>query len=513
MFASAVASAAPTRVTSRLLRPSVCFWVAGILIYGAAAVNFAGGHFLNQSSRDLWQHLAALRALIADPVQPANPFVPGMESSRHFHPYWVSLALIARTMGWNEWQAIAYGGFITAGVLLAGIYSFGRAFYRTPWGPLALLAAMVLSWSWPVSHTGFHSLGTLIEGIAYPAALLIGLSLLLWALIITAFDRPKLAPLIVPLAAFMFATHQLGAGIGFIAAACFIAFQPAVALHRRALVAASLGAGILLSATWPYQNPFASVLRAGNASWTGGPDFYSLHMFAISCIPSLIGLAGLRQPQLTARAKPVLAAFALFTAMFAVGWFGPLIATRFVMPAVLMLHIGVGALLLKIAAQWNELPKARQLRLFGVAFACLVVQVGLSSIYLNHELHRFRKFGSDYAAVKDLTRDIGDQLPVAAYDIAAWPIVATGQRVFSVPWPEPGIRDLAERQALTERLFDPNLTRSQRIALARRHGVRYLVMDLRGPIGRRVPPGLVEKLSSQSIHRTRFGPFLRFDLY
>ncbi len=65
---------------ARLLRsPGLCFWTAGLLIFGFAAWHFSGGHFLNQNSRDLWQHLATLRALIADPINPANPFVATME--------------------------------------------------------------------------------------------------------------------------------------------------------------------------------------------------------------------------------------------------------------------------------------------------------------------------------------------------------------------------------------------------------------------------------------------------
>ena len=65
-----------------------------------------------------------------------------------------------------------------------------------------------------------------------------------------------------------------------------------------------------------------------------------------------------------------------------------------------------------------------------------------------------RQDGSNYASALALTRDIPDMQPVAVYDVAAWPVVATGQRALSEPWPEPGIPDLAIRQAATEQLFD-----------------------------------------------------------
>ena len=497
----------------RLLRsPAFCFWAAGLVVYGLCVWNFSGGHFLNQTSRDLWQHLASLRALIENPLNPANPFVATAEGSRHFHPYWVSVALIAKAFGWNEWQAIAFAGIVSAGTLLAGTYAFGRAFYRNPWGPLALLAAMVFGWSLPFSHTGYHNIPTLIEGIAYPAALLIGLSLLLWALIIHALARPVLAWAIAPLAAFMFATHQLGAGIGFMAAGCFILLWPGETLKARAASAAAVAAGILLSMAWPYHNPFEAVARTGIPSWTGGVNFYHPLMLVVAFVPSLIGLWGLRHRRFARPALPVLAAFVLFAGIFVLGWFGLLIATRFVMPAVLMLHIGLGALFLTLVDDWRGLSRPTQLGLFTFASLCVGLCTTMMTAQLMVEQKRYADEGDAYRDAQLLLRDIPDSVPVAAYDVAAWPIVASGQRVVSVPWPEPMIDGLAERQAAAERLFDPALTRDQRLALARRWGAKSLVMNSNGPLRRPMPKDMLKRLEEQSVRWYRSGPFVRFDL-
>jgi hypothetical protein len=512
--ASAGTRAAPRAGAVQWLldRPGLCFWIAALLIVGAEAVNFAGGHFLNQTSRDIWQHLAALRALIADPLQPANPFVPGLEGSRHFHPYWVGIAFVARAFGWNEWQALAFAGFVSAGVIVAGIHAFGRAFYRTPCGPFALLIAMTLGWTLPVSHTGYHSPGTFIEGIAYPAALLIGLSLLLWALVIRALERPAAAAWIVPLAAFMFATHQLGAGIGFMAAGCFVLLWPEGSLKARASVVGALLAGMAVALAWPYSNPISAIARTGNPTWTGGMNFYHPVMLASAFVPSAIGLWGLLHRRFARRSLPVLAAFLLFAAIFAAGASGILIATRFVMPAVLMLHIGLGGLLIALARDWRGFGRAKQLGLFALAMVSLQLFVSENAFSLWGEHLHDRKDGNSYAQVLALTRDIPDQEPVAGYDMAAWPIVAPGQRVVSVPWPEPGIHDLGERQQAAERLFDPALSRDQRLALARRWGAKTLILDTRGPLRRRMPAGLVQRLEAQSVRQSRSGVFLRFDL-
>jgi hypothetical protein len=493
-------------------RPGLCYWAAAFIVLGLEALHAAGGHFLNQTSRDIWQHLASLRALIENPADPANPFVPVDSGSRHFHPYWVAIAHVARGFGWNEWQALGFAGFVSAGTIAAGIWAFGRAFYKSPWGPLALLAAVTFGWMLPFSHTGYHSPGTFIEGIAYPAALLVGLSLLLWALVIRALERPKVALAIVPLAAFMLATHQLGAGIGFMAAGCFILLWPEGSLKARAIVCAAFAAGIALSMAWPYHSPFEAIARAAGQSWSGGIDFYHPLLLTTAFVPSAFGLWGLRHPRFARTGLPVLAAFALFAAIFALGWFGILIATRFVMPAVLMLHIGLGALFLALFSDWRALPRAAQLGLFGFAFFSIMVFATFTRNQLAYEQRDANRQGNAYASALALTRDIPDREPVAGYDMTAWPIVATGQRVASVPWPEPGIVDLAERQAAVERLFDPALSRDQRLGLARSLGARTLILDKRGPLRRKMPQGIVAALKAQSIRHSEAGQFIRFDL-
>lgn len=507
-----VGSAARPALKLRL-DPTALFWICATIVYGAIAAHAATGHFLDQTARDIWQHLAALKALIADPIHPANPFIPTHDPSRHFNPYWVGIAVLARALGWNEWQAYAFASFLSAGVLLAGVYNFGRAFYRDPWGPLALLAAMTLFWIVPNGHTGYHSPGTLIEGIAYPAALLIGLSLNLWALVIHSLDRPRLALAIVPLAALMFATHQLGAVIGFITAASLILLWPEATPKPRMCVAAAVGLGIVASTAWPYMNPLTAMLRAGNSTWPGPVNFYSkLYLFG-AFVPQIIGLIGLRHPDFRRVALPILLSFGVFMGLFALGLFGVLIATRFLMPAVLMLHIGIGALLIAIGRGWREYSKRRQLILFALAAILLDAYAGCSWIFLRSEAAAARQEGSNYASALALTRDIPDMQPVAAYDVAAWPVVATGQRALSEPWPEPGIPDLAIRQAATDQLFDSALTMQQRVALAKRWGVRTLIMHDHGAMRRPTPPHLIETLRQQSIRRRQSGPFLRFDLY
>jgi hypothetical protein len=263
---------------------------------------------------------------------------------------------------------------------------------------------------------------------------------------------------------------------------------------------------------WPYHSPFEAIARTGIPTWTGGINFYRPLTLTNAFVPSLLGLWGLRHRRFARTALPVLAAFALFAVIFALGWFGLLIATRFVMPAVLMLHIGLGGLFLALADDWRGLHRAAQLGLFTFAMLCVAMLGVTTRSGLVAEGEMAHRDGSAYASALTLTRDVPDSEPVAAYDVAAWPIVATGQRVVSVPWPEPMIDGLAERQAAAERLFDPALSRDERLRLARRWGAKTLILDKYGPLRRKMPKGLLERLEAQSVRKGEAGRFIRFDL-
>ena len=78
----------------------------------------------------------------------------------------------------------------------------------------------------------------------------------------------------------------------------------------------------------------------------------------------------------------------------------------------------------------------------------------------------------------------------------------------SIPWPEPLIDDLAMRQAATAALFSADLSAADRIALARAHGVRSLIVppaDLH--------PDALAALQDQTVFSETFGTLSRFDLY
>ena len=462
--------------------------------------------------------MAALRSLIADIHNPTNPFVGSSEPSRQFHPYWVTMAVLARTFGWSLAQTIAVGSYVSVTVLACGFYTFGRAYFRSPWGPLTLLLCSTLAWSIPISHTGYINVPTLVEGASYPAALLVGLSMMLWALIISSFEKPKLIVAIVPLAALMFSTHQLGAGLGFIVALAIASAWPVGQLRYRVAIFASMIVGVIASTFWIYFNPVEAVVRAGNPTWRNGIDFYTPYYLIGIFIPSAVGIAGLLRSRYGGRGRPLLLALIILLLGFVAGNRGFLVGTRFAPTAVLVLQIGIASILVPFFERPEEFSDRFKLTLVGSSFAFLLIQgLLLGLILYPFEDRSERRYGSVQRAATTLTSDIPDTQEVAAYDVAAWPVSAIGQKVLSIPWPEPFIKDLAIRQRKVEELFDLRLSSEQRANLARRYSVRTLILDERyGPRGgdlRAWTPNELKRFETQSRKALKAGPMWRFDLY
>jgi hypothetical protein len=503
------------RGTRELLRnPTFLYCVAALIILGGCALNAALGHWANQANRDLYQHVAALRALITNLSHPANPFVVSAEGSRHFHPYWVMMAALARIFGWTVWQTVAVASFFSMAVMGAGIFVFAREYYRSAWGPIALLLCALLGWTMPISHTGFINVPTLVEGASYPAPLVAGLSFVLWALVIRTMRDVRNALLIVPLTAIMFATHQLGAGLALIVGTSLFLFWPEGSVRARGAVALAFAGGLLLSAAWPYQDPFVVLFKAGNPTWENGVEWYIPKYLIGFWIPSAIGLLGLWRPVVPGTGRPLLAVLPILILGFFSGAAGFMTGTRFAPTAILLLQIGMAAILTRLlespASHSDKFKKVAA----ATAFGTIVFQVvAMGFIYYPKEYRDERRFGSVYKESEALTAAIPDNQQIAAYDVAALPIAATGQKVLSIPWPEPMISDLSQRQALTERLFDPHTSKEQRIALAKAVGIRTLILDVRFGPKRMWEYWEVYRFNQQARRSTAAGPMRRYDLY
>ena len=322
--------------------------------------------------------------------------------------------------------------------------------------------------------------------------------------------------LIVPLTALLVSIHQLGALLAAVVAVPLALAWPGRFKVRISLLGAMI-AGVALSTLWIYFNPIEAVILAGNPTWKHGVSFYSVKLLAGIFVPSVVGIIGLLRSRYGGPGKPLLIAFVLSLAAFVSGSFGILIATRFAPLTVMLLQIGFASQLvpfLENPADYSDSYK----RWTGLGvYAVLLFETVVTGVSMFPEQARWeRKFGNAMAEAAALTANIPDSQQVAAYDAAAYPVAATGQKVLSVPWPEPFISDLAARQQKVEQLFDWRLSRQQRVALAKKYGVRTLILDDRfGPLDepREWKAQQLRVFLSQSVGTWHAGPMWRFDLY
>jgi hypothetical protein len=472
------------------IAPATAVFVGAAAIYYGLLLSFSLGQpiTLAFANKDVWQHLAALQALIDDPLHSGNPFVATGEASRLYGPVHVAGALAARALGLPATGAY---GLIAGFNLLAlayGQYQFGRAYFRDPWGPVALLVAMAAGWWVSFIHTGFHSALSLLEGAEYPATTGVALGLILWGMTLRLVQAPRWSLAYPLLVAVLMANHPLSAGIAFVGAACLGLLEPGT-VQGRVRLAVLGAAGCILAAAWPYASPYAVMSDGGSPLYTASIDFYSPGVLAMTLWPAAMGVFGLR--------RSTAAMVALYALGFLAGLGGLALAHRFLMPLVLILQVGLAALMLRFwPTRWR--------RVMAVAVTVSVaVQLVAGAQYVRYVQGGWRTDGDLLRHARALR--LGGV--VAADGLAAWPVVANGVKVVATPLPDPLIRNQTRRQRDNADLFDPATPLPARRAILARYGVRTLVTDTDY-----LRPGERAALASLARPAAVSGPLERWDV-
>ena len=476
------------------------YWVIVALLIGGAALFIATSwHMYHFAAADLWQHLAALNAIIDNPLHPSNPFVDSDRPSRLFGPFWILIGGIGSLFGMTAPQGFVLGSILNLALLGVGIWTLGRAIHGGPAGAFALLAAMLGGWLLGPNFTGYHDPLTLLSSAGYPAITAVAASLIMWGLAVR-YVRGETTGIAIPVVvALAFATHPLGTSVGLAGAGAIAIFTPDRVLDRRIKLLGLLAAGLLGSLAWPYFNPLQVIGTAGSARWGVGIDFYHPLWIAASLFPAVIGILGLLKREM----RPFLMLFVACSTGFALGATPYFVAGHRLLPFVaLILHIGLSFVLLDLFRAQSRKAKVGQV----LALYVVVIQMVWTAIKLDDMRDEGRRDGNLLVAAMQLTE--GSEGGFAGLSTAAFPIAASGRRVLSTPFGEPLVEDFEKRQAATKALFEPALDAVTRAELARRHGVRYLVVDARYS-----PPALRQRLAAGAVGVRRSGVLLRYQLY
>ena len=446
---------------------------------------------LGLTPRDVWQHLAALQALMLNPAAPLNPFVATADPSRLFGPVHVVLGWAGHAFGWTILQAYVAVCTLNLTMLAGGIWAFARSYYRNPWGPLVLLAVTLLGWAVAFTFPGVQSPVSLIKNVGIPATFMIGAGLFGWAWTIRLLRRWSAVELALftLFVALMFANHQLGAGIMLIGCGCFWLAGPAP-WRQRAGLAAAVAAGLTLAAAWPYFDPWAVFVTAERASWRAGIDFYAAQAVVPMLVPAALGVFGLR--------RPTLLMAGVFFGLYSTGLAQVAVAHRFLSPLTLVLQIGLAQLIL-------DHGRRHSLIVAGLAMACIAPHAVTAQAEIDGMQAQVLRDGNVLSVARVLLAD--RPAGIAAWQAAAWPVVANGMKVLITPFTETLIPDQPRRWKLNEALFARHATPAARLALACRLHVGTLVAEadtLAAPTQ--------AALRTLAIRTTRSRNLLRYDL-
>lgn len=470
-----------------------------------------------ETGTDYWEHSASLHALIENPWHPRHPHLATGEGSPRFGPQFVLIALIARALHWNALSAMSLAASFNIALFLTGIYVFYRAFFRVSLAPLYGLLVMFGGWWVGFHFSNVYSLAQMFSTSTFPSTTALGLTLLGFALCVRLLRAEVKRPypwlaLLAVWAAAVFIIHPLTAVMSISGALLLCVTEPSASWRRRFEVAGVVVVGCALSHFWPYFSPWV-VVRGGHgeaADWANESVKQAaeklsvkprLHSFYNP--PALLRALGLSLLAIAALPWFLLKRERWFVAVGALSMLVPFIANayielplghRFVLLAVVYLHIGVVWLLLGLTPGHARSFRFVRRLWIGVPSAVLVAATlgiffGHAAIDARHPQqnprYRERPVSPVIGNNSVLGEHAGPNAIVLANPLLSWPLPTFGPKVLVLHHQDPLIADAAQREQDVLRFLRFPISDAQREAIIRKYGVTHVLLQREvGPVTR-----------------------------
>ncbi|WP_234046966.1 hypothetical protein [Streptomyces adelaidensis] len=443
---------------------------------------------------DAGQHAAVVERLRWSLLHPAHPTadLPGA-GSPYYSPYAVAQGVLARLSGLSGWSLVKLAGPVNLLVLLTGIGRFVRVLTPRPWAPVLAPLFMTLLWGTErVLWSGYLGLMSLTTNLGFPSAFAVGLTFWAWAWTgarARADASARRVRYVGPSGlGSVWAYAGLGALYGLIllvhpitAVASAAGALAIVAARQREWRGPVLGrwaltgaAALAVAVSWPY---YAVLSLAGNT----GVD--AMHRVLYENLAGHLWLALLGLPALWARGRrssrdPLVLMFAAECLVVAYGWasghytYGRVLALSAVPPQF--------ALAIELAAPrpwgWGRRVLAG-VTAAGVCAGFLTAQAGavvprsLDPVGFDQP-PRWPTYGWAARHIR-----AGEVLITDGY-FAGHAVAGHGVNMAAPTWPDPALHEeeRVRRYADVRAYLDPASSRAQRTAVARRYGVRWLLL-------------------------------------
>jgi len=459
-----------------------------------------------EGGADYWEHSATLHALIENPWHPRHPHLATDAGSPRFGPQFLLVALIARAMQWDAIQAMTLASVLNILLFVCGIRAFFSSYFRHRLAPLYGLLVMFGGW-WAGWHfSNVYALHVLFFVSAFPSTTALGLTLLGFAHVVRLLRaevrRPWLSLLVLGLwAAAVLIIHPLTAMLSLTGALLLALAEPAVSWRRRLQVAGAVVIGCASAHFWPYFSPWL-VLRGGHgeaADWAEqsvqqAADLHvktKLHDF-YRPLPLLKAL-GLGAITLLALPYFFLRRRRWFVGLGALSMLLPFLGNafvelplghRFVLLAIVYLHIGLVWLLLKLTPGHAGAFRFLRRRFLGLVSALIVTATLL--VFCAHSVQlaqkaldapRYRGESPIVRTMRELAVVAGPGAVVLATPAASWPVPTFGPKVLVLFHLDPLVPDARERANRVRRFLQPGASDAERFEILTRYGVSHILVQ------------------------------------
>lgn len=305
--------------------PPLLLVLLALSVAAAAAVEGLAIRFATQFPySDIWEHTAAVRALMADMLHPGDAQTDAGVASARYTPYSIAVAALARALSLSAIDALYAVGVANATLFVLAWGWFSGTFFASRWAMVVAPVVMLTLWGTPWFWANVYRVQELLILAPYPANFALWVTPLLW-LTVWRLLSPKvrggvalglLLVLAAALSALLLISHVLGAVLALGGAGLMLLLARwedvrsegigphlGASLKRRAFAGIAMAIGVAAAFIWPYFSLldilFSPALELGSQA-VGRPRlehlFYQPDGLAKGfwpLVPALVGLIAL----------------------------------------------------------------------------------------------------------------------------------------------------------------------------------------------------------------------------
>ena len=445
-----------------------------------------------QWSSDMWEHVAVVRELIAEPFDPRHPQLLSDAAHPGFSPYSVLLGMVGNLLQVSALTVLSWAAIANVGLLLVALRALVREVTGNDRAPFWALLFVLLLWGpGPYRYSGFFGLNSIGFVAPYPStfATAVAFATLVAAIRFARHGATRHLAAVSVGGALVLLVHPLTAPwlAGALVVVGLLQVLPARRLGSFAM--AGLGA-VVLSVAWPYFSVVDLVLDSGDLEGLNRSMYSGV---LLRTFPVLLGLV------------PVIRRWRADHRDLLAGWLAGTLVLYGLGAAVDNTSLGrslafVVVLLAIALADWvGRIEAVQGFRRAPVAAAGLTLLLVLGVVasrgglvrmvpdpLLPGSVRRSPELVRPDERYSFLVDAVGRTDVVAAAAKGDNRVIpALAGRTLTLAAPRPFLDDLRERERAQREIFDTDTDPARRRDLLDRHQVRFVLLrrdDPRTPI-------------------------------